>query len=490
MDEKLQMTIKPIDDRKPRLLDVDGPIRDLLLDIQYRHAVLPTPVFAALRSGTWEKLSLTNYKGALSIDGSTLNLLLENTEHFGLLLEMMRVRNMPAELQLADGSIVCAEFAHMKRLNKDAYIDLYNWTWSTRATPWIWVGRLCGKVPRTGNLSLVERGDGWSRAIGTAYCMSGSYKWYIVPESESAQANQSSTLLVDPAGKSVTRATLRSDLLALEFAFGGSLSLDYLVGLDHGRVVAGALSLGSIGRGATNYRPPVPHEYSDFPLWGPEFFRLLAAKLRQDGLEPLIIPITAYLDSERDHLDGAYMKAQVGLEAFAKRVTRHGSPALVVKDAKAWKQWASSLSTTIRAHLVDEKHLDAVLGKFIAAMHAPSGDLVRQALATHGITIPKHVADEIRKRNYPAHGFLMNPTLAYDFDGDVRRLELVQTLLAALVACYVGYKGPLHGYDVNDDGGRIPPSWWPAPLLIEDVWVRYVAERYSSRPFEADHDAV
>jgi hypothetical protein len=85
--------------------------------------------------------------------------------------------------------------------------------------------------------------------------------------------------------------------------------------------------------------------------------------------------------------------------------------------------------------------------------------------------------EEVAKRNYPAHGFLMNADLEHDIDRDARRLEMVQTLLAALLACHIGYRGPLRGYDPDPNGHRPSPAWWPVSTKQEDVWVRYVAER-------------
>jgi hypothetical protein len=201
-----------------------------------------------------------------------------------------------------------------------------------------------------------------------------------------------------------------------------------------------------------------------------------------DGLEPLIIPIAAYLDAESDHLDGGYLKAQVGLEAFANRLTSGEPKELLVRDENAWKHWIKSLEDYIRPHLKDPKKLNAIVGKFIGAMSASSGDRVARALSAHGVSLPDEVHNEIRKRNYPAHGFFMNKTAEHDIDVDARRLELIQTVLAALVAVHVGYQGPLHGYEVAPDGGRLPPDWWQVRTTTQAVWTRYFGERYVARP--------
>jgi hypothetical protein len=263
---------------------------------------------------------------------------------------------------------------------------------------------------------------------------------------------------------------------------GGGLRLDYLIGVDGSRGIAGAMSLGSLERPRTSYRPPVPHEFTEAQAWMPEFFRLLASKFSNGGYEPLTIAITSYLDAESDHLDGAYLKAQVGLEAFAKRITTQESAEILVKNDTNWKRWVSTVEPDIKKHLIDPKSIDVIKGKIIGSMYAPSGDLARKAFETYGVSLPRDVRDEIKKRNYPAHGFLMNRSIEYDIDKDFRRLEMIQTVLVALVSCYIGYSGPIYGYDTTDNGGRHLPDWWPVRSRERDVWIRYLAKRHAVAP--------
>jgi len=226
----------------------------------------------------------------------------------------------------------------------------------------------------------------------------------------------------------------------------------------------------------------VPDDVYGAALWVPEFFRLLAAKLGEEGLEPLVIAITSYLDAEADHLDGGYLKAQVGLEAFAKRLVGDGRPELLVRDEAAWRQWVNTLRPVIAKHIADPERVGGVIDKFLSARFAPTGDMVRRAFAQNAIHLPREVLTEIKKRNKPAHGFLMNSVLEHDIDRDHRRLEMIQTLLAGLVALHVGYGGPLKGYDVGTDGRRPSPGWWPLSTSGEDAEVRFLAERASSAP--------
>ncbi|HEX4334357.1 MAG TPA: hypothetical protein VH062_00510 [Polyangiaceae bacterium] len=355
----------------------------------------------------------------------------------------------------------------MGRLGTVADIDLYHWTWQTPTPARFWLGNLGGALPRGGNLSIVSDRS----AEHCAYRLQGRFTWYLLP----AKSNGDRTVVLDARGEVPSRDALVWDLLSMQFSFGTSLTLDHLVGVDgDGRAVA-AMTPGHLVRPARRRRSPVPDDIFDADIWIPELFRLLSAKFHAEGWEPVIIAVAAYLDSEADHLDGAYLKAHVGLEAFAKRLVGEGKPGILVQDGKAWKKWVKTLGPTIRQHLVDPTRLDVVLGKFVSAMFAPTGDLVRQALTAFGVTLPPDVVAEIKNRNYPVHGFLMNGEMKHDIDVDARRVETIQTLLAALVACHVGYGGPLKGYDVDAGGHRPSPGWWPVTLTSERTSVHYVA---------------
>lgn len=464
---------------RPRREVLDEGIRDFLIDLAHGHRTIPELTFAPLQGGRWARHSLDGYSGTLSRNGAALRLLVDAEDRaFNNLYDMMGLRNQPVKLTLQDGSSVHAELGHMKSLGPHADIRLHHWTWTTPVPPLIWAGRLEGKVPSFGNLSLSERGEKWFKSKHDGFRLLGKYNWYVLPQTE----HDTAIVVIDAAGESLDRKALAGDFYVLQFTFGGGLRLDCLTGFDGARNVAGAMSLGGFERPHTTYRPPVAHRLDEAQIWLPEFFRLVASKISMQGLEPVVIAIAAYLDSEADHLDGAYLKAQVGLEAFAKRIVTESSPDLLVKDDAGWKRWVSTLEPLIRSQVLDPKQVDVIKGKFISAMYASSGDVVRKALSASGIEIPKDVREEIKKRNYPAHGFLMNKTIDHELDEDVRRLELIQTLIVALVATYAGYAGPIHGYDVADDGGRLAPTWWPVRSRQEDVWVRFFGERLVAGP--------
>lgn len=468
---------------------LDKAISEILIDFALGHQDMPELSFAPFEDATWDRFSLRGLSGKIATFGSALRLLVA-VPRGPIVAEfhkMMDLLNRPLALTLRDGSAISAKLANMQSLAEAADIRLYNWEWTSNGSPFVWVGKLWGKMPHGGNLTLHERKNDVSSVWHDGFGFRGKYAWYIVPSNDL----DFRFVIIDPRDQALGRETLIDEFNALHFVLGSRLRLDYVAALDRSRNVVGAMSVGGFERQQPGGRPPVPNWLGEAEIWQPEFFRRVALKIGEDGMEPLIIAIAAYLDSVSDHLDGAYLKAQVGLEAFAKRIIGESSPDLLVKDGEAWKEWISSLVPLIQSHVMgpqqsdSSRQLETIRNKFVAAMYAPSGDTVRKAFQMHGIEIPKYVREEIKKRNYPAHGFFMNKTSQHEYE-DFRRLELVQTLIAALVAANVGYEGPIRGYDVADNGGRVSPSWWPVRCRPEDVSIHYWAERFLGAPESED----
>ncbi len=455
-------------------------VTDLLIDVWRKHLSTGAPSFSTATGGTWGEFDLAQFGSRLELRCQLILWLNAAPEGaFAQLHRMMRLRNKPLSLRLADGSTVRAEFAHMIRLGDEARVQLHHWDWQGSGVPEFWVGRVRGSLPQSGNLDLIERHRaGALEATSEGFCLQGKYDWYLLP----TPRQRFHRVIVDAHGEAVEREALVRDVLAMQLSLGAGLELDYLLGIDRERRCVGAISVEHFWRRSPRHRSPVPDDIYGSALWVPEFFRLLAAKLGEEGLEPLLIAITSYLDAEADHLDGGYLKAQVGLEAFAKRLVGGDASELLVRDEAAWIDWVDSLRPVIAGHVPDPERRASVIGKLQSARFAPTGDLVRRAFAQSAIHLPREVLTEIKKRNKPAHGFLMNSVLEHDIDRDHRRLEMIQTLLASLVALHIGYGGPLKGYDVGADGRRPSPGWWPLSTSGEDAEVRFLAERASSAP--------
>ena len=455
-------------------------VADLLIDVWRKNLSTDAPGFSAVTGGTWVGFDLAKF-GSRLVLRRQLTLWLDAGPEgaFARLHEMRQLRNKPLSLLLANGSTIRAELAHMNRLGAEARVQLHHWEWKGSGVPEFWVGRLRGYLPQSGNLHLLERyPTGAFEATSEGFRLQGTYDWYFLP----TPRKRFHRVVVDPHGKTVEREALVRDVLAMQLSLGEGLELDYLTGIDRERRCVGAISVEHFQRRSPRHRSPVPDDVFGSALWVPEFFRRLAAKVGAEGLEPMVIAITSYLDAEADHLDGGYLKAQVGLEAFAQRLVGDGRAELLVRDEAAWRRWVNTLRPVIEEHIADAKRVAAVIGKFHSARFAPTGDLVQRAFAQSGIHLPSEVLAEIKNRNKPAHGFLMNSVLEHDIDRDYRRLEMIQTLLAGLVALHVGYGGPLKGYDVDADGRRPSPGWWPLSTSGEDAEVRFLAERASASP--------
>ena len=452
-----------------------GPVVDLLVDLAFHGFTVAEPHFAEAVRLSWDSLDLTEPVGHISWEDDPLAFRCEaNEEVFDRLYAALEIRNKPALIELRDGSQLRADIAHLANLwpDREGQIELHHWSWTGAVHPTLWIGQLEGTVPPHGNLAIREQTqDGW-KLRNDCYRLQGHYAWHLL-RTEKSPAR---VIVIDAGDATLVEEHVQRDFLALQLAFGGPLRLGRLVGIDEARQPVAAMGVGTFTRQPGRHRVPVPDDIGHVAIWVPAFFKALAGRLSADGLHPLRIPIAAYLDSVSDHLDGAYLKVHVGLEAFAKHLVAAEPKQLLVKDEALWKSWVKSLKPPIAAHLEDPDKLDTILGKFIAAMHAPTGDLVQRAFSS-AISLPGDVAEEIKKRNYPAHGFMMNSDGSYEVDRDVRRLEMIQTVMMALLALHVGYDGPLKGYDVLDDGGRHPPPWWSAHASEESAAPHFVAER-------------
>jgi hypothetical protein len=393
----------------------------------------------------------------------------------------MQTRNEGVTLSLGDGARVEARLAHMKSVGREAVVELHHWALISQATPKFWVGRLQGELPSFGNLDPVLRTPRSVRADRNGFRLEGAVVWHLISTKEPGIH----WVLVDQGDAELTHELLHRDMACMEFAFGAPLHLERLIGIDEDRRSIAAVSVAHYSRSLQRGRAPVPDDVMDACVWIPEFFRLLAHKMKAEGPEPLMKAIGAYMDGECDHLDGGYLKAQVGLEAFAAALIRSQEPnmarKLLVKDEQEWRKWIASLRPTVEAHMCDPARTDMVYGKFMSAMYEPTSDRVRLAMERAGVTLPREAVTEIRNRNIPAHQFWMRSDPEdFDFDRDVRRLELVQTLVAALVSSHVGYAGPLKGYTPDEHGRRPSPEWWPVRWSRNDVWTQYRCCRWLS----------
>jgi hypothetical protein len=201
---------------------------------------------------------------------------------------------------------------------------------------------------------------------------------------------------------------------------------------------------------------------------------LVAAKLL-DPSSRVFVAVAGYMDSLVDHLDGAYLKAQVALEAFCKSVGAEVSRARVT-SRDDWITWVGEVEPKIRSMAVDEDAGNALVGAVRTAMHASTSSLVPTALETLGVTVPKEVLSEVRRRSVPVHEFVMSRHEEDPIRESLPRLRLVQSLLGAVVCRAVGYSGPVLGWVQDTEGKRNTLDWWQ-PSDDSEPRTFYVAER-------------
>jgi hypothetical protein len=311
-----------------------------------------------------------------------------------------------------------------------------------------------------GNLLLREQNAERFNSSTANLLLDGSYTWSVVGEKEAAVA------IIDTNGRPLDRRLVAADFGALQLTFGRRMSLPWLVGMDPSGVPVCWKGLAGLAwdlpaRGCPA-EPPIPvSRRAETGCWSAAFFAAAARALAQDRESLSWVVLSAYLDSLDEHLDGAYLKLQVALEAVCHEVPRPASP-LLVADARAWLAWVTAHEEEIVAHAPTSEAGRRLLGKAQSAMNPPSGDTVEDALDALGLSLPTEIKTEIGQRNRSVHTFLMNRRgVDRELLHDWERMRKLRTALLAVYAKIIGYKGPLNSWEQDSWGHPIIAPWWP-----------------------------
>lgn len=469
----------PLNPDSPDVEVVTGPVASLLralwpggLDgVIDSPVAIPRPVTL-----TWEELSLSCGDVTWKLDAGGLDLELSRPAFDGdeQLDRMFRVMNQPADFVLDGGSSLTARLAHLvsrgsnidveKKMAATTYrLSLNSWTWWPPRNEALWVGRLDGTRIDDGN--LVVCGDGWWTS--TCYRLSGAYDLYLVNKRKA----QTTTLVVDTRGRPLDQSLLGTDFVALEFALGRPLRLDHLVAFNEQHEVVGAagLEFGSwSGRGSSG-RCPVAvamdlyanyGEVASEHLWVPLLFAVLARRLSEEGPDSqLLNAVAAYLDSiAAGNIHVSYLLVQIALEALSTDIVRPKTGVLVA-DPKKWVAFVRKHEAEIRSLAIEKGAAQKLVNKVLSAQQAPSTDRVLAALRHFDLEVPPAVLAEVARRNSSAHQFVMAKESTADVQELADRLALVQTLLVAIVAKHIGFKGPIIGWEWVRGRHKIP-EWW------------------------------
>lgn len=496
-------TMTPVRRRVP----LAGLVATLVHRLVLEREVFELPALPPVIGGTWGDVDLTGFWGPLSFDGPELVWEATATHHAGAdikarLARVEELRNQPATLLLADGTRVTARFGAWRRWGGRLGMPpgdtcTFN-VWNVEGPrPFRWVGRLRGGGFLNANLAV----SGPDRYSSNHMRLEGSYTWHLLSREKESEDFD---VIIDGGPSPLDQRALGTDFNALQFAFGAPMQLDSLIALDDPGNVVGCAGVHLGGNRTTQRRcradGPVPDDVCD-ECWVPVLFRCLAAAMASDDSLPWGVACNTYLDSVSDAtIDGRYLKLHVALEAFAKALLRKEegkkrAPRLLVENKKSWLKWVKDHGDELRAFVAKEESPDAFnkkvevfTNKVTSAMNLPSSGVVADALSRlrPPLLVDEAALEELDKRNIPAHHAAMNmPGVDYDVDRDVERVDILRSLLVALVARACGYDGAIAGWVTTKAAAWKPqPGWWPAPPAVttEEARTVFSCERGPGRP--------
>jgi hypothetical protein len=273
-------------------------------------------------------------------------------------------------------------------------------------------------------------------------------------------------LVVDTHGATLDQRLLGHEVQALEFGLGNSLRIGTFLALNAKHRAFGAANAAFDRHLDTKAnRGPVPgasgHHHG---YWAAVFASAVARKLRKDGGEdaPCRIAATAYRDSLSGHVHKRYLIAQVALEALAQKLVPKSEGESLVANLDAWRAWVASVASAIHEQAKNDDSARTILNRLNHnVFQSPSGIRVVKALERYGLNVPKEARKEIGLRNPVAHDFVMFKKAMPNANELVKRIAIVQTLLVALTAKYVGYTGPIVGWELDHSRWPAIPDWWP-----------------------------
>lgn len=451
-------------------VQLTGRLAEVSLAVSYG-GLRPSPT--ALPKPTrliWAGVDLALEDAELSLAGHELTFrVFRGTSGPYELFNMMHVLNKPARLELADGTTLSAARAHLHHMGATTRNDgstsggvefeLDAWEWLPReVSRLVFVGEV-HELPRPPGDNLLLR-DGPSSSRGHLRVM-GTLLWHLLSVGRSCWAVVSFQEAVP------TAASVRTDLVALDFVCGRSLGVPVLWAIDEATNVVGAVGPGRPPPITHRHRIPFPHGVFERSNWAEPLFRLVSAEIANDD-EAVSMAITGYLDGLRGHIHGGYLLAQTALEAFCKRSMAKESLPSLVTSGRDWNRWVNEHAPEIALFARTNEDADVLLNKLrSSAIQRPTSKVVETAFAHWSINLPKRVLGEIGMRNSSAHDFTMFDEAGGDIQAAADRVDLVQMLLAAAIAVRIGYTGPIVGWERDSRGHLQIPDFWATSAIAE-----------------------
>ena len=301
---------------------------------------------------------------------------------------------------------------------------------------------------------LVAGGGRWGN-----WCLRGNYSYFLITVKLAESEQQ--YLIVDPGpdAAALDDDALYRDRLAIQFAFGAAIKVPRMFGVRDGRVVA--------CRGSSPYayktpspEPAITEDSVQSSPWVEVFVKRLSAALAPATDPKLFVATHAYLGSLDGMVDRQFRELYNALVAMAywTRPESDVGAGRLVNDEDGWRRWVSERANEIAALSSMPEQLARNLAH--AAQPTPRQE-IEAALARLGLQVPVDVlgpvfsyAAQMRATGYMTAGV---DRTALEIIREAQTIRALRTLLVAVVAGAIGYRGPIR----NELPGRgPPPAWW------------------------------
>ncbi|WP_437276067.1 hypothetical protein WME90_33135 [Sorangium sp. So ce375] len=438
------------------------------------------PSFALPVQFLWNGRDLSNKASGILIEAGSLNVICSDIESiFFDHTERNDLRNKPFEGVLADGARFKADSAF---LDVDRANGFYWSVIDARRPPRLWVTYVKGFNPPkgAGNLLIHRTKTSADGTVSTCmdadgYRFRGVYTYYFVKRDlfdDERERNKSDEnawfLIIDTGNESApSRSHVYPDVLGLQFVFGRAFYFDLIFGIDesYGQV---AIVGGRHGRDHSHRpraKPPIPLDFCA-EHWAPVFFAAISDTYHSRPELRLYIALTFYLDGLASyHVEGEYMTLHVALEAFAFWLLNQDPEAeRPLVDKSKWREWLRENKDKIKA-LASPGFGETLYSKItsIPARRAASR-VVEDAFQLMKIDITAEMASELDDgRGTIVHTALMFQESQENVESYTSRIAVVRTMLVALIARAVGYRGAILGWTKKPGRPYDEPAttWWP-----------------------------
>jgi hypothetical protein len=289
-------------------------------------------------------------------------------------------------------------------------------------------------LPAMGNLltdcnwyvpDLLETNNAWS-----GLRLAGRYPYVLVEADRKKNEKPLHALVFQTGGQSIEANSFGQDFFALQFVLGQRIAAGLAFGYGNAGAIAVASPWARSGPRSRNAHPVIGDRWHLAGQWTVEFFECLSSAMRKPTGSNLAGALDMFMQSLDDPLDLAMQDLLLAVASL----------------------------TSAKEELAPLAH----------------GSRAKELLHGYAVTLPTNVVQSIDQISVTlaARGRL---TLDRSSDAALRTMFDLQaelrSVVVALVAVLVGYRGPISGHSATD----MPPPWWPA-TSAEPQAARWSAE--------------